>query len=65
MTDPQFNGAMGPPTPMIVGCAAANARLFDRLEGIDDVVLARPSRLEGWSVGHVLTLSPTVAASSM
>lgn len=55
MTDPQQNGALGPPSPMILACAAADARLFERLEAIDDVVLARPSRLEGWSVGHVLT----------
>ena len=40
---------------MIIGCAAANARLFERLETIDDVVLRRPTLLDGWSVGHVLT----------
>ncbi|HXY43994.1 MAG TPA: maleylpyruvate isomerase N-terminal domain-containing protein [Acidimicrobiales bacterium] len=33
----------------------AHARLLGRLETVDDVVVSRPSRLPGWSVGHVLT----------
>jgi len=55
MSEAQHNGAMGPPQPMIAGCIAAHARLVAHLEKVDDVVLRRPSRLEGWSIGHVLT----------
>ncbi len=42
-------------TAAIAGCAAAHARLFVDLEKVDDIVLARPSRLPSWTVGHVLT----------
>ncbi|HKH88253.1 MAG TPA: maleylpyruvate isomerase family mycothiol-dependent enzyme [Acidimicrobiales bacterium] len=55
MSDPQHNGAIGPPQPMIAACVASHARLVDHLEKVDDVVLRRPSRLQGWSIGHVLT----------
>lgn len=34
---------------------AAHRRLFESLESLDDPVARRPSRLPGWSVGHVLT----------
>lgn len=44
-----------PDTAAIAACAAAHARLFADLETIDDVVLARPSRLPSWTVGHVLS----------
>jgi maleylpyruvate isomerase len=40
---------------MIAGCVTSHTRLVVHLEKVDDVVLRRPSRLEGWSVGHVLT----------
>jgi maleylpyruvate isomerase len=43
------------PTDAIEGCKAAHARLLERIEAVDDVVLARPSRLPSWTVGHVLT----------
>ena len=35
--------------------AASHRRLFAAIEGMDDDVARRPSRLPGWSVGHVLT----------
>lgn len=45
------------PTTDIAGNAAAEARLLDRLEGwaAADGDPAAPSRLPGWTVGHVLT----------
>jgi len=55
MTDPQGNETLGRPTLMIVGCVKAHARVFERLEKVNDRVLAGPSRLPGWTVGHVLT----------
>jgi maleylpyruvate isomerase len=39
----------------IEGSREATGRLFDTLEQIDDSVAVHPSRLPGWSVGHVLT----------
>jgi maleylpyruvate isomerase len=39
----------------LAGCRVAHARLLDSLGGIDDVTVAGPSRLPGWTVGHVLT----------
>jgi maleylpyruvate isomerase len=39
----------------IEGSREATGRLFDTLEQIDDSVGVHPSRLPGWSVGHVLT----------
>jgi maleylpyruvate isomerase len=36
-------------------CRTAQARLFAALQGIDDAEARRPSRLPGWSVGHVIT----------
>jgi maleylpyruvate isomerase len=33
----------------------AHARLLGSLDGIDDATVARPIRLPGWTVGHVLT----------
>ena len=32
----------------------AHARLFQRIEGLQDDDIRRPSRLPGWSLGHVL-----------
>ena len=42
-------------TAALAGCRVAHARLVDSLGGIDDAIVARPSRLPGWTVGHVLT----------
>jgi maleylpyruvate isomerase len=47
--------ASGPPSPALDGCAAATARLLERLGEIDDLVIRRPCRLPGWTVGHLLT----------
>jgi maleylpyruvate isomerase len=35
--------------------AASHRRLFAAIEGLPDDVARRPSRLPGWSVGHLLT----------
>jgi maleylpyruvate isomerase len=35
--------------------AAAHRRLLATLDGLDDATARRPSRLPGWSVGHLLT----------
>jgi maleylpyruvate isomerase len=37
------------------GGRAAHARLLAALDGLDDATAAAPSRLPGWTVGHVLT----------
>ena len=34
---------------------ASHRRLFETIEGLPDDVARRPSRLPGWTVGHVLT----------
>ncbi len=39
----------------IAACRAAHLRLHHRVAGVDDAILRRPSRLPGWTVGHVLT----------
>jgi maleylpyruvate isomerase len=39
----------------LAGCRVAHARRGDSLAGIDDATVARPSRMPGWTVGHVLT----------
>jgi maleylpyruvate isomerase len=39
----------------LAGCRAANQRLLADLAGLTDADVRRPSRLEGWTVGHVLT----------
>jgi maleylpyruvate isomerase len=43
------------PHAWLDGCIAAHRRIEALIEGLPDVVARRPSRLEGWSVGHVLT----------
>ena len=43
------------PREAIALCADGHRRLLARLEGGDDSTARRPSRLPGWSVGHVLT----------
>lgn len=39
----------------IDSCRAAHQRLHERVTGLDDDTLRRPSRLPGWTIGHVLT----------
>ena len=39
----------------IDGCRAAHARLMATLETVTDEVARQPSRLPGWTVGHVLS----------
>jgi maleylpyruvate isomerase len=45
----------GPPREWIDGCLAAQASLDQAIVGLDDATARSPSRLPGWSVGHVLT----------
>lgn len=39
----------------LAGCQLAHARLLHSIEGLDDATVAGPSRLPGWTVGHVVT----------
>lgn len=39
----------------VIGSAAAHQRLFTTLDRLDDGGCRRPSRLPGWTIGHVLT----------
>jgi maleylpyruvate isomerase len=39
----------------LAACRDASARLLETLDGLDDPTARRPSRLPGWSVGHVVT----------
>ncbi len=43
------------PTALVDGCVAAHAALLASLAGLGDDTARQPSRLPGWSVGHVLT----------
>lgn len=43
------------PAAAIELCGAAHARLLARVEGLTDDQARSPSRLPGWTVGHVLT----------
>jgi maleylpyruvate isomerase len=43
------------PAEWIAGCLTAQQALVDDLAGLTDDDARRPSRLPGWSVGHVLT----------
>jgi maleylpyruvate isomerase len=45
----------GSETVLVEGCAAAQAALLDDIVDLSDDVARRPSRLPGWTVGHVLT----------
>jgi maleylpyruvate isomerase len=45
----------GAPTDLVDGCTAAHATLLADIAGLSDDVARGPSRLPGWSVGHVLT----------
>lgn len=47
--------AVGAPQDWVEGCLAAQEALEADLVGLDDAGARRPSRLPGWSVGHVLT----------
>lgn len=42
------------PSESLPLCRASHRRLLDRIAGIDDATARRPSRLPGWTVGHVL-----------
>lgn len=39
----------------VAGCVAAQVSLVEHLQALDGVVSSQPSRLAGWTVGHVLT----------
>src|SRR5580658_1203131 len=39
----------------IDGCTASHRRLLATVDGLDEAGVRAPSRLEGWTVGHVLT----------
>ena len=39
----------------LAGCRVAHVRLLDSLATVDDAIVAGPSRLPTWTVGHVLT----------
>lgn len=44
------------PSPeVLAACRAAHERFFGGIADFDDATVRRPSRLAGWSVGHVLT----------
>jgi maleylpyruvate isomerase len=43
------------PEEQIDGVRAAHTRLHATVAGLDDATARRPSRLPGWSVGHVVT----------
>jgi maleylpyruvate isomerase len=43
------------PTALVQGCVAAQADLLAAVANLTDDVAHGPSRLPGWSVGHVLT----------
>ena len=45
----------GVPTVLVEGCVAAHSTLLAALADLTDDVARGPSRLPGWSVGHVLT----------
>lgn len=47
--------APGAPVEWVAGCLAAQQALVDDLAGLSDDVARGPSRLPGWSVGHLLT----------
>ena len=45
----------GAPTALVEGCVAAHAALLAAIADLTDDVARGPSRLPGWSIGHVLT----------
>ncbi len=40
---------------VVAGCASAHQRLLATMDALDDVSVAQPSLLPGWTVGHVTT----------
>jgi len=40
---------------VVAGCRASHVRLLDTVAALDDDAVRGPSRLAGWSIGHVLT----------
>jgi maleylpyruvate isomerase len=52
---PPVPAATPVPWALLDGCHAAHRRVVDVVARVDDDVARRPSRLPGWSVGHVLT----------
>ena len=48
-------GAQAQLDEVIEGCRASHRRLLDTAGSLDEAGVRAPSRLEGWSVGHVLT----------
>jgi maleylpyruvate isomerase len=46
---------LGPTAAEQAALAASHRRLFAAIDGLADDAARRPSRLPGWSVGHVLT----------
>lgn len=45
----------GQPASWVAGCVAAQGSLDEAVAGLSDDTARRPSRLPGWSVGHLLT----------
>lgn len=43
------------PTAAIELCRSAHARLAEAVDGLTDEQVRSPSRLPGWTIGHVLT----------
>jgi maleylpyruvate isomerase len=40
---------------VIEGCTASHRAMLDTVDGLDEPGVRAPSRLQGWTVGHVLT----------
>jgi len=40
---------------LLAGCSTSHLRLLDTVAGLDEAGVRDPSRLEGWTRGHVLT----------
>ena len=46
---------MSIPEVELAGCRASHRRLDEAIAGLTDEQARQPSRLPGWTVGHVLT----------
>ena len=46
---------MTPNDEAVAGCRASHRRLFATIRSIDESTVRQPSRLPGWTVGHLLT----------
>lgn len=55
MSDQGGPAAARPDAALVAALGASHRRLLGALEPVDDVVVTRPSRLPGWTIGHVLT----------